>query len=235
MAKFLTTRGTISNIENIINDAQKRLVLISPFIRIPQTLFECIKDADRRRVSITLVYGKSDLNPDVRNQLQQLNNLSLHFDMNLHAKCFFNEKSMVITSMNLYDFSELNNKEMGILINSDEDSELYKEAISEAYRVVKYSDKIPLKEKGYKSYQLRRKQVREKKETFTTKTGFCIRCHENIPFNPEKPYCSRCFSRWRAHENPFYEEKYCHKCGKKADTTIDYPLCYPCYIKSRFT
>lgn len=154
--------------------------------------------------------------------------------MNLHAKCFFNEKSMVITSMNLYDFSELHNKEMGILISADDDRELYSEAFNEADRIIKYSEKIPLKEIGHKSYQLRKNQIRDKKETFISKKGFCIRCGKDIPFNPEKPYCSRCFSIWAEYENPYYEEKYCHKCGKEIDTTIEYPLCYICNIKSWF-
>jgi len=141
---------------------------------------------------------------------------------------------MVITSMNLYDFSELHNKEMGILISADDDRELYSEAFNEADRIIKYSEKIPLKEIGHKSYQLRKNQIRDKKETFISKKGFCIRRGKDIPFNPEKPYRSRCFSIWAEYENPYYEEKYCHKCGKEIDTTIEYPLCYICNIKSWF-
>ncbi len=108
MAKFLTTRGTSSNLENIINAAERRLVLISPYVRIPETLFPCLKAADKKNVKITLVYGKKGgLSDDLIGQLKQLVNLSLYFDRNLHAKCYFNETSMVITSMNLYDYSEL--------------------------------------------------------------------------------------------------------------------------------
>ncbi len=33
---------------------------------------------------------------------------------NLHAKCYLNEKAAIITSMNLYDFSQVNNNEMGV-------------------------------------------------------------------------------------------------------------------------
>jgi len=73
MAKFLTARDTASEIEKIINNAQKRLVLISPFVKIPESLLQNLKVADSRKVKITLVYGKEELNPDERKKLEQLN------------------------------------------------------------------------------------------------------------------------------------------------------------------
>ena len=50
----------------------------------------------------------------------------------LHAKCYFNEQNLVISSMNLYDFSEVNNWEMSILIDKDNDSEIYLASTGEA-------------------------------------------------------------------------------------------------------
>jgi hypothetical protein len=38
MAKFLTTRKSSSSLEDIIDDAKSHLVLISPFVKIPDTL-----------------------------------------------------------------------------------------------------------------------------------------------------------------------------------------------------
>ena len=69
MAKFLTARDTASEIEKIINNAQNRLVLISPFVKIPETLLQNLKVADSRKVKITLVYGKEELNNDERKKL----------------------------------------------------------------------------------------------------------------------------------------------------------------------
>ena len=62
MAEFLTTQGTSYHIENIIKNAKNKLVLISPYLKLSKTFFERLKDADRRGVKITLVYGKKDLN-----------------------------------------------------------------------------------------------------------------------------------------------------------------------------
>lgn len=60
--------------------------------------------------------------------------------------------------------------------------------------------------------------------------GFCIRCHEKIPFNVNRPYCYNCFRVWVIYENVDYEEKYCHECGVKYSTTMIYPCCDDCYF-----
>ena len=132
MAKFLTTRGTISAIEDIINSAEKGLVLISPYIKIPASLFQNIIAADKKGVKITLIYGKGELQPEVNNQLNRLNNLKRHYLENVHSKCYFNEQSMVITSLNLHSFSEQNNREMGVLLTLASDEAAFKDAVNEA-------------------------------------------------------------------------------------------------------
>ena len=61
---------------------------------------------------------------------------------NLHAKCYLNEELCIITSLNLYEFSQINNNEMGVLIQRSEDPELYKEAYEEAQRIIRISDEV---------------------------------------------------------------------------------------------
>lgn len=63
------------------------------------------------------------------------------------------------------------------------------------------------------------------------KLGYCIRCEESIPYNPDKPYCSKCYSTWLQFSNPFYEEKVCHSCGTRVKTSMEKPVCYSCYKK----
>ncbi|MGB1321719.1 MAG: DNA repair protein, partial [Vibrio gallaecicus] len=64
------------------------------------------------------------------------------FCKNLHAKCYMNESSCIITSLNLYEFSQVNNNEMGIFIDRDEDSEIYKDSYDEAQRIIRISDEV---------------------------------------------------------------------------------------------
>ena len=63
----------------------------------------------------------------------------VRFCENLHAKCYLNETAAIITSMNLYEFSQVNNNEMGILVDRLTDTECFVEAEKEAQRIVRIS------------------------------------------------------------------------------------------------
>jgi phosphatidylserine/phosphatidylglycerophosphate/cardiolipin synthase-like enzyme len=135
MTTFLRTQDVSARIAEIIRNAENSIILISPFIKINDALFGGLKDAGRKGVKITLVFGKEELKPDVKEKLAKLDNISVFFRKTLHAKCFYNEKQMIITSMNLYDFSEVNNLEMGVLINAEEETSLFNEVKKEAESV----------------------------------------------------------------------------------------------------
>ena len=61
--------------------------------------------------------------------------------------------------------------------------------------------------------------------------GFCIRCKSEVPANPAKPYCNRCFASWNRFKNAAYEEERCHICGDAHKTSLEKPLCVSCYRK----
>ena len=115
MAKFLTTSGVSYQVELIIKEAKKKLVLISPYVKISKVLLERLQNASDKGVQIILIYGKDELKPVEKKQLNSIENLKLYYYHNLHAKCYFNEKTMVVTSMNLYEFSDKHNREMGVI------------------------------------------------------------------------------------------------------------------------
>lgn len=131
MAKFLTTVGNSFYIEQIILNAEKDITIVTPFLKLSQTLIDRINDAERADINITFIYGKSELIASQRAFLYSLKNLRIYFYSNLHAKCYHNERQMVISSMNLYEFSERNNREMGVLIEKDQDSQMFDEAVRE--------------------------------------------------------------------------------------------------------
>jgi hypothetical protein len=137
MAKFLTTTAITSELENIIKNATKKVVLLSPYVQINKILFERLQEASERGIEITLIYGKEDLKSTEKKQIEVIKNLKLYFYKNLHAKCYLNEKEIIITSMNLYEFSERNNREMGVLIKKTEDKELFEETVKETHSIIK--------------------------------------------------------------------------------------------------
>ena len=89
-----------------------------------------------------IVYGKSELQPEEIIWLRELAFLRTSFCKNLHAKCYLNEELCIITSLNLYEFSQVNNNEMGVLVRRSQDAELYRNAYEEAQRIIRISDEV---------------------------------------------------------------------------------------------
>ena len=130
MAKFLNTSGTNFFLEELIKNAKERLILISPYLRLNDRIKELLEDKDRLKIDIRIVYGKSDLHPDEIKWMQKLDYVRVSFCKNLHAKCYINESECIISSLNLYEFSQVNNNEMGILVRKYEDNEVFKVRIT---------------------------------------------------------------------------------------------------------
>lgn len=233
MAKFLNTSKAFAEIEDIVSKAKSKLFLITPFISVPETLLKRLKYADERGVKIIVVCREKDLKRDVKRELKQLRNLELRFDENLHAKCFFNEESMVITSLNLHEYSQRYNREMGVLLTLKDDPDVFNEACSEAEFIVNNARKDSLISKVVR---VMTKDLEIPSAPSQAKRGWCIRCGERIPYELKAPYCSTCYQRWReGGGNPDYEERngHCHSCGKEAIVTKTKPLCNSCYQESR--
>ena len=142
VAKFLNTSGTNFFLEELIKNAKERLILISPYLRLNDRIKELLEDKDRLKIDIRIVYGKSDLHPDEIKWMQKLDYVRLSFCKNLHAKCYLNEGECIISSLNLYEFSQVNNNEMGILVRKYEDNEVFKDAYEEAQRIIRISDEV---------------------------------------------------------------------------------------------
>jgi hypothetical protein len=255
MAEFLTTHLGAAHIENIIKNSKSGLFLVSPYLRVSRTFIERLKDADERGVRILIIYGKDELNPIEKTQLKQLKNLTLLFYEHVHAKCYFNEETMVITSMNMHEFPEKTNREMGVLINRNEDLKLFDEAKGEVESIIKAVRRNETQISSPQSLPPKVQTLNENKpkariqQTEAKKgvaesifgvlnailgapDGYCIRCHDSIPFDQFHPLRDKCYSEWARYKNDTYLENYCHSCGKKRKTSKARPLCAPCYSMS---
>ena len=141
MAEFLDTQGVSYFLKKLINNANDKLYLISPYLQLNNQLKLSLEDRHKFSIDIIIIYGKvSDINPDDSSWLQSMPGIKLLFHKDLHAKCYFNEKEAIITSMNLYMFSQQNNVEMGIYISKEKDEELYKQVATEVDRIKRGSE-----------------------------------------------------------------------------------------------
>lgn len=183
-------------------------------------LRQSLEDKDRMKIDIRVIYGKNELQPAQINWLRSLKFVRTSFCENLHAKCYLNEREAIITSMNLYEFSQVNNHEMGIYITKSDDPDLYEAIYAEARRLIRISEEIRVSI-----------EVVPPDSPFSNgdEKGFCIRCKKEIVRNPAAPYCGDCYRVWKKYENPTYQEKYCHRCGKDHPSTMHKPLCPECY------
>lgn len=191
MAEFLTTSGVSYQVESIIKEAKKKLVLISPYVQISKVLLERLHNASDKGVQIFLIYGKDELKALEKEQLNSIKNLKLYFYQNLHAKCYFNEKTMVITSMNLYEFSEKHNREMGVLIQKKDDLKMFDEVVEETSSIIKSSKLIKSTVQTSSIFPLKGEQIEKIKAYFNSNfkqnsincTASYVYCEGLFPFS----------------------------------------------------
>jgi phosphatidylserine/phosphatidylglycerophosphate/cardiolipin synthase-like enzyme len=142
MVEFLTTTGLTYSIEKIIKHAKSKIVIVSPYIKISRNYHERLIEAEKRNIKVTIIFGKEVLTADQDELLGDLNKLELYFCDNLHAKCYMNESSALISSMNLYEYSQVNNREMGILIEKSKEPNTYLEIETEIESIRKAADRL---------------------------------------------------------------------------------------------
>jgi hypothetical protein len=115
MALFLNTEKITYWLNQIIKSANNELILIVPYIKTSSNIFDSLKDADNRGVEITLIYRENKLNRKEKKKLFSLKHITILHHPNIHCKCYYNGEQLILCSMNLYEYSEINNREMGTL------------------------------------------------------------------------------------------------------------------------
>ena len=231
---FLTTKGIAASIEKIIRNANDFIVIISPYVKIDKTYIDRLLEAEQKNVEIILVFGKEDMRDFEKDKFQSFQNINIYFLANLHAKCYLNENTALITSMNLYGYSEENNREMGIEISRSENYGLYEDILKESKSIKNSAEEYNLwTTRDYNS------NWRDDRNYRHPNYGYCIRCREKIDLDTQRPLCNDCYQIWSQFGNIDYRENYCHKCGKEItgwDEAIDYahPLCHSCWSNSDF-
>lgn len=124
---FVTTAEIVACLEKMLNDAEKSIIIISPYIKISQRIRSILYEKISHNVNVTIVYREDfDLCGLQANVFKR---------SNLHAKCFFTEKSVLIGSMNLYGYSQTNNDEMGFFLSKKDNNDLYEKIKKEVFRL----------------------------------------------------------------------------------------------------
>src|SRR5690606_24802414 len=110
-----------AEIGKIFENADSQLILISPYIKLHHRYADELKSkVDNDKLSIIIVFGKNE--KDLTKSLtledlkffKQFPDIEIRYEKRLHAKFYANETAQILTSMNLYDFSQDENIEAGM-------------------------------------------------------------------------------------------------------------------------
>jgi hypothetical protein len=251
MVEVLDTYMINKEITEVCECSKKQLVIISPFLKINDKLRRSIESAVNRSVKLTVIYGKNEMDKDTYEWLKALPYCNIGFLKNLHAKLILNEEAAVLSSMNLYEYSQVNNHELGVLVRMKDRKNEYKELILQSIRIINAAVKQygkwnledlekPLQGLIHKDAifvpvsevvgELLKEEVQDapKRET---RLRHCIRCGSVTPSYHEFVYCGRCFESWKQYCNTKYVEKegHCYICGKPCTVSAERPACTECY------
>lgn len=168
MATFLTSNDLNAQLENLFEFAEEYLILISPYIKLHDRYASALKaKKENYDFKIIVVFGKNEgdfsksMKQEDFNFFKDFPNIEIRYEKRLHAKYYANESSAILTSMNLYNFSQDNNIEAGVLTNrkgiignlTSQDT-LENDAAFYFQRVIEQSDLLFLKEPKFESTML---------------------------------------------------------------------------------
>jgi phosphatidylserine/phosphatidylglycerophosphate/cardiolipin synthase-like enzyme len=142
MAKFLNTTGVSYHLEELIKTTKDRLILISPYLQLHKRVKNHLENLNIQKKDIRIIYRENRLQLEESNWLESQIGIRTSICNSLHAKCYINENEAIVTSMNLYSFSQQNNDEMGIYVTKEDDKDLYNDILNDAQRLLNISEEI---------------------------------------------------------------------------------------------
>jgi hypothetical protein len=253
MAEFVKGSKLNSEIESVFEDAEECIIVISPYIKLHSRFIEILKGKkDNPNIEITIVFGKNedDISKSINEEdvkfLAEFPNISIKHEPRLHAKYYSNETTSVLSSMNLYDFSQNNNIEFGIVtkatflssIAGNIGSTVDKDAFEYFNSVIENSNciykRIPVFENKLlglsKKYVKSEVEIDSLSDLFKSTSNQATKTVKHAKNKHEKMgFCIR------TGENEEYPEKFCHYSGEESngETSLSKPILKKNWRKSQ--
>lgn len=236
MAKFLKGNELNWEIERLFENAFESIILISPYIQLHERYKSTLLTKLQDEIKIIVVFGKNeeDISKSMKQDdfefFKQFPHVEILYEKRLHAKYYANESSGILTSMNLYGYSQNNNIEAGILMekslkgimtgsnNLDQDTWYYFHTVIEQAEIL--FDKRPIYEK--KNFLGRKKYVGS--EIIVDKlSDFFNQTNYTKVFKKEKS------SHIRHSGSNSSGVGYCIRTGKEIPFNVEKPMDYTAY------
>ncbi len=231
MVKFLKGNELNAELERIFETAEYNIILISPYIKLHDRYKSSILTKLRNdKLKITVLFGKNedDMSKSMKQEdfdfFKQFPNVEILYEKRLHAKYYASENQAILSSMNLYGFSQNNNIEAGVLMedkfsrsnNLENDTWEYFRVVLEQAELL--FDKKPVYEKkgllSSKQY-IKSEIIVDKLSEFFEKKKY----RKSSKTNHKKT-----FEKNKALER--HESGFCIRTGKKIAFNLEKPMCY---------
>lgn len=135
--ELLETTAISHEIERIINESIDFVIIVSPYLKINNRLKPKLSSCFSRNQKNLIIYRENELPLEDRKWLNTCANVTLISVKNLHAKCYLSENSALIASMNLYDYSQINNHEIGVKLTLDKNEKEINELLEIISLIIK--------------------------------------------------------------------------------------------------
>jgi phosphatidylserine/phosphatidylglycerophosphate/cardiolipin synthase-like enzyme len=216
-----------------IEKAKKTIVLVSPYFDPWHHLTMAVRNAITvRGVKVVLILrgGKDRAQQEAKARPFADMGVTIKFVERLHAKLYICDDVAFLTSLNLLRSSQEGSYELASIIDRKSDPRAFNQlnkVIPQLVNLVEADDANTRATSPAPKAAPRARRPTPKKTT-----GFCLRCQASIQLDPKVPYCKPHLKSWSKWKNPDYAEKHCHSCGKETETSLNRPVCKPCYRKS---
>ncbi|AZJ36625.1 phospholipase D family protein [Tenacibaculum singaporense] len=121
MSKFLSGKELEDKLTDIIWNAKKYIIIVSPFIKLDDYVKNILEKVKTHHdIKFYLLFGKNEnsrnrsISKEDFQYFTEFKNITILYNKDLHAKHYCNENEGLITSLNLYDYSMINNVEYGV-------------------------------------------------------------------------------------------------------------------------
>ena len=238
MAKFIEGTSLNNEINRIFREAEEELLLISPYIKLHHRYKKELEaKLDNPKLAVTVVFGKNEGDLSKSLNLNDLEffigfpNVKICYEPRLHAKYYSNEVTAVLSSMNLYDFSQDQNIEAGVLMEFslfgsntlEQDSNEYFHKVARQSEVVIF-EKVPQYESKFGGLQ--KKYVGSEITVNKLEEYFKVRLKEEVK---EAPQSATAQSYEAA--KPTQSSGFCIRTGVAIPFNPERPMSYEAYKK----
>lgn len=204
----------------IISEARQRLTLVSPYNRHWGHLRREVVAAEQRDVDVTVFYRADEPIP-----IAEHDSITAVPIRMLHAKIYANETAALVTSMNLLESSAMYSRDVGLMVRDPKLRGEIDGFIKSLWDSVETDTPSWATANGNgNAARLHRVSNANDIAQVIDIGGFCIECGSPVSFDPGKPLCPQCYSRYGRNG----AHRLCHKCGELHRTLLNEPLCRDC-------